>query len=139
MKRMTTAAGRPNTRAAPKVLGSSAATPSEAIDHVAPLGKVYLPDGSYREMTEWALPVEQQVEYDRVTHDLEHDERWPRIKRFVRGGFWRNFKVKYPGHNLRRALVQFRLTESIEAHEADIRHIIGKMVELEKQSGKSVN
>ena len=23
-----------------------------------PLGKVYLPDGSYREMTEWALPVE---------------------------------------------------------------------------------
>jgi hypothetical protein len=42
------------------------------------------------------------------------------------------FKVKYPGHNLHRALVQFKLTESIEAHEADIRHIIGKMVELEK-------
>jgi hypothetical protein len=42
------------------------------------------------------------------------------------------FKVKYPGHNLHRALVQFKLTESIEAHEAGIRHIIGKMVELEK-------
>ena len=42
------------------------------------------------------------------------------------------FKVKYPGHNLHRALVQFKLTESIETHEADIRHIIGKMVELEK-------
>lgn len=42
------------------------------------------------------------------------------------------FKVKYPGHNLHRALVQFKLTESIEAHEADIRHIIAKMVELEK-------
>src|SRR5215510_10139973 len=42
------------------------------------------------------------------------------------------FKVKYPGHNLHRALVQFKLTESIEAHEADIRHIIGKMVEMEK-------
>jgi hypothetical protein len=42
------------------------------------------------------------------------------------------FKVKYPGHNLQRALVQFKLTESIEAHEADIRHIIGKIVELEK-------
>jgi Ser/Thr protein kinase RdoA (MazF antagonist) len=41
------------------------------------------------------------------------------------------FKVKYPGHNLHRALVQFKLTESIEAHEADIRHIITKMVELE--------
>jgi len=42
------------------------------------------------------------------------------------------FKVKYPGHNLHRALVQFKLTESIEAHEADIRNIITKMVELEK-------
>jgi Ser/Thr protein kinase RdoA (MazF antagonist) len=34
------------------------------------------------------------------------------------------FKVKHPQHNLQRALVQFRLTESIEAHEADIRRII---------------
>lgn len=42
------------------------------------------------------------------------------------------FKVKYPGHNLHRALVQFKLTESIEAHEAEIRNIIGKMVELEQ-------
>jgi alpha-amylase len=34
-----------------------------------------------------------------VVHDLEHDSRWPRIKRFIRGGFWRNFKVKYPEAN----------------------------------------
>jgi len=39
------------------------------------------------------------------------------------------FKVKYPEHNLQRALVQFKLTESIEAHEAGIRNIISKMVE----------
>ena len=38
------------------------------------------------------------------------------------------FKVKHPEHNLQRALVQFKLTESIEAHEADIRHIIQGMV-----------
>ena len=42
------------------------------------------------------------------------------------------FKVKHPEHNLQRALVQFKLTESIEAHEADIRNIIGKMVEVAK-------
>ena len=41
-------------------------TPSEAIDNVPPLGKIYLPEGSYREMTEWALPAEQQIEYERV-------------------------------------------------------------------------
>jgi Ser/Thr protein kinase RdoA (MazF antagonist) len=34
------------------------------------------------------------------------------------------FKVKHPEHNLQRALVQFKLTESIEAYEAEIRHII---------------
>lgn len=38
------------------------------------------------------------------------------------------FKVKHPLHNLQRALVQFKLTESIEAHEADIRQIIQSMV-----------
>jgi Ser/Thr protein kinase RdoA (MazF antagonist) len=38
------------------------------------------------------------------------------------------FKVKHPQHNLQRALVQFKLTESIETHEADIRHIIQGMV-----------
>ena len=38
------------------------------------------------------------------------------------------FKVKHPQHNLLRALVQFKLTESIEAHEADIRNIIEKTV-----------
>ena len=38
------------------------------------------------------------------------------------------FKVKHPEHNLQRALVQFKLTESIEAHEADIRNIVQSMV-----------
>ncbi|MDX1948805.1 MAG: alpha-amylase/4-alpha-glucanotransferase domain-containing protein [Pirellulaceae bacterium] len=74
-------------------------TLAEATASVPPAGKVYLPDCSYREMTEWALPVNQQVEYDHLYHELEHDPRWPRIKRFFQGGFWRNFKVKYPEAN----------------------------------------
>lgn len=37
------------------------------------------------------------------------------------------FKIKHPLHNLQRALVQFKLTESIEAHEAEIRNIIHRM------------
>jgi Ser/Thr protein kinase RdoA (MazF antagonist) len=36
----------------------------------------------------------------------------------------RYFKVKYPEHNLIRSLVQFKLTESIEAQETTIRTII---------------
>jgi len=72
------------------------ATLAEAAGAVPPLGKVYLPDSSYREMTEWVLPVEQQVEYDRISHDMSQDLRWPAIRRFIRGGYWRNFKVRYP-------------------------------------------
>ncbi len=37
------------------------------------------------------------------------------------------FKVKYPEHNLARALVQFKLTESIESQEDSIRNTIEKM------------
>lgn len=42
------------------------------------------------------------------------------------------FKVRSPEHNLQRALVQFKLTESIEANEGEIRNIIGKMAESAK-------
>jgi hypothetical protein len=37
------------------------------------------------------------------------------------------FKVKHPNHNLDRALVQFKLTESIEAQEKSIRKMIQKL------------
>ncbi len=70
-------------------------TLAEAVEQCEPVGKIFLPNCSYREMTEWALPVDQQIEYDRVVHDLELDARWPVLQRFVRGGFWRNFQVKY--------------------------------------------
>ena len=71
-------------------------TPSEAIDNVQPLGKVYLPTCSYREMTEWALPADLQNEYYDMAHGMEHDDRWASLQRFVRGGYWRNFKIRYP-------------------------------------------
>ena len=64
-----------------------------------PIGKIYLPDCSYREMTEWALPTEQQELYDDLTHELHAHERWPEISRFMRGGNWRNFKVRYTEAN----------------------------------------
>ncbi len=37
------------------------------------------------------------------------------------------FKVKHPKHNLQCALIQLKLTESIETHEADIQNIIQTM------------
>lgn len=71
-------------------------TLSEAVDNVPPTGKIYLPDSSYREMTEWALPADKLLEYENLRHDLERDPRWPALSQYLRGGYWRNFKVKYP-------------------------------------------
>jgi alpha-amylase len=92
-------------------------TPAEAIDNVPPTGKVYLPDCSYREMTEWALPAEQLMEYERMAHELKDEPRWSLLRRFVRGGFWRNFKTKYPEANemySRMMMVSKRLQETID-------------------------
>jgi alpha-amylase len=89
-------------------------TPAEVYDESPPIGKVYIPEGSYREMTEWVLPVEQLTEYLQTRREMEHDPRWPRLARFVRGGFWRNFKVKYPETNemyCRMMMVSKRLEE----------------------------
>ncbi len=90
-------------------------TLAEAASSATAWGKVYLPDASYREMTEWALPSQRQLEYEDITHQMEHDERWPHIRQFVRGGFWRNFKVKYPESNemyARMMMVSQRLQEA---------------------------
>ena len=64
-----------------------------------PLGKVYLPDCSYREMTEWALPADRQELHNDTVHDLHQHPRWDDISQFLRGGNWRNFKVRYAEAN----------------------------------------
>ena len=92
-------------------------TLSEVFENVSPIGKIYLPEASYREMTEWALPVDRQVELERARHDLKDDARWQRIGRLMRSGFWRNFKVKYPEANemyARMTMVSRRLQAARE-------------------------
>ena len=92
-------------------------TPSEVIDSMPPLGKIYIPDGSYREMTEWVLEPEQQVEMEKLRQNLKHDEQAPIINQFLRGGFWRNFKVRYPESDemyCRMMSVSARLHKSIQ-------------------------
>lgn len=74
-------------------------TMSDCIEHCEPAGRIYLPDCSYREMTEWSLPVEKQLLLDQLKHRFEDDEEFGLIRNFVSGGFWRNFKVRYPETN----------------------------------------
>lgn len=103
----------------------STTTLSETVQSIPPTGKVYLPNASYREMTEWALPTEKQVEYENLVNDLEHDQRWERIKPFMSGGFWRNFKVKYPETNEMYARMMYvsRMVQQAEKEGCDSKTI----------------
>lgn len=69
------------------------------VDEVSPIGRVYLPDCSYREMTEWALETDRQRTYHQLVESRQHDHDWSTVKSFLRGGFWRNFRAKYPESN----------------------------------------
>ncbi len=102
----------------------SVITPTDALDQVPPLGKIYIPEGSYREMTEWALPTERLKEFVHLKHRWEQEGRWPEVAPFVRGGYWRNFKVKYPETNemyARMQMVSRRLHEMTSGASAPIR------------------
>ncbi|MEK6249058.1 MAG: DUF1925 domain-containing protein, partial [Planctomycetales bacterium] len=80
-------------------------TPSAAMLQVEPLGRFFLPESSYREMTEWALPAQQQIDYAKARHLLQDGDSavektpWQRVAPVVRGGFRRNLKVRYPESN----------------------------------------
>jgi len=72
------------------------ATLGEVRDRVPPAGRVYLPAASYREMGEWALPVEAADALDAAREALARVAGGEQLGAWLRGGFWRAFLVKYP-------------------------------------------
>ncbi|MBI3745648.1 MAG: DUF1926 domain-containing protein [Chloroflexi bacterium] len=68
-------------------------TPADWLAANGPLGRVYIPVGSYAEMGEWALPPDES----RAFHEtMERDRAEGRPEaRWLRGASWRNFQVKY--------------------------------------------
>jgi hypothetical protein len=72
--------------------------PAEVLDLIAPLGRVYLPVASYDEMGEWSLPAPLSREFAQVKERLQTEGRKD-VLRFLRGGMWRSFMVKYPEVN----------------------------------------
>jgi hypothetical protein len=68
-------------------------TPSDWLDRNPPIGRVYVPTASYAEMGEWALPPDESRVFTGLLHAAEAAGR-PEA-RYLRGGFWRNFQIKY--------------------------------------------
>src|SRR5215469_557224 len=70
----------------------------EYVRNYPALGRIYLPTSAYIEMTEWALPAQKAYLFGKLLHQLEEEKRDDELQ-FMRGGFWRNFLVRYPEAN----------------------------------------
>jgi alpha-amylase len=68
-------------------------TPTDWTRQHAPIGRAYLPTGSYTEMTEWALPPDDAALFAAELHRAVDEGRAE--GKFLRGGFWRNFQRRY--------------------------------------------
>jgi hypothetical protein len=103
------------------VAGVELSTAAEYLDRHPPTGRVYLPTTSYREMTEWALTPEAAGDLERTRAEVER-LAGPAAARMLRGGFWRNFLVRYAEVNdtYRKMLrVSRRLQAALAAHPDD--------------------
>jgi len=73
--------------------------PSEVVRELPPAGPVWLPECSYREMTEWVLPPAAQRACVEARLNAAGDPRLAAAAPFLRGGTWRNFRHRYPEAN----------------------------------------
>jgi 4-alpha-glucanotransferase len=64
-----------------------------------PLGRIYVPNASYPEMMEWVLPVKSRELQHHCVERLGNDPKAEELIPFIRGGFWRNFLVRYGESN----------------------------------------
>jgi hypothetical protein len=77
------------------------ATYSEILDSRPAAGRVYLPPASYEEMMEWVLEPEEAESFETLKKKLG-----PEARRFLRGGFFRDFFLKYrEAHHLHKRMI----------------------------------
>ena len=96
--------------------------PSEVLRDEPPAGTVWLPECSYREMTEWVLPPDLQLACIEARKVAGGDPRLAGAAAFLRGGSWRNFRRRYPEANemyARMMAVSTRLERLREAGVTD--------------------
>jgi 4-alpha-glucanotransferase len=73
---------------------------TEYLDTYKPKGRAYVPCASYSEMLEWSLPEHAQEIYEHIVDQIKQNQDQQGYLQFIKGGFWRNFLVKYPESNM---------------------------------------
>ncbi len=100
-------------------------TLSRCLDRLKPRGLIYIPNASYDKMEEWVLPTlarrKMEIIREKLKNNEIHDAKNLDIERFIKGGFWRSFLVKYP--------------ESNNMHKKML-HVHDRIVEYEEKTGK---
>ncbi|MDY7035889.1 MAG: alpha-amylase/4-alpha-glucanotransferase domain-containing protein [Thermodesulfobacteriota bacterium] len=87
--------------------------PGDFMLSTSPAGRLYPPQASYEEMTEWALPPARGQALEDFIGSLKAGGGWEELRPFVRGGVWDNFLVKYDEANRMHKKMVF-LSEKIE-------------------------
>jgi len=72
---------------------------SEYLSGHPPRGRIYVPTTSYHEMGEWSLPASAARTFSELGGVIQAGPKADEYRPFIRGGFWRNFLVKYPEVN----------------------------------------
>ena len=107
---------------------------SEFLDNHYPRGKVFLPTSSYDEMMEWSLPVDSQSQFKKIVEEYKNINQYSEMRPYLRGGFWRNFLVKYPESNKMYSKM-IQVSKLIEKHKGN--DIAGQAVALSPKREKA--
>lgn len=99
---------------------------TELMREIPPIGRIYLPTASYPEMMHWVLPAQAFREYEDFSEMMKEDKELEQYQQFVRGGFWRNFFVKYPEGNV---LHKKMLRISERAHRLEAKKSVKAVLE----------
>ncbi len=97
---------------------------SEYVEEFPAEGWVYLPTASYFEMMEWALPAKAQIRLEQIMKEASHHGKMEAYSEFFKGGFFRNFFVKYPESNnmhKKMLLVSQKLSTLKKTHTSEDR------------------
>ena len=93
---------------------------AEYLDSHPPSGRVYLPPASYEEMMEWVLEPDEQAAFRKLKEGAG-----PEARRFLRGGFFRDFcrKYKEANHLHKRMLMVSRQVRAAGSPAAGLRQL----------------
>ena len=72
---------------------------SEYMSAHKPISRMYIPTTSYDEMLEWCMPADAINEYNDFLNYLKNHGMYDNVARFVKGGYFKNFLIKYPESN----------------------------------------